>query len=107
MTEADFYEELAGGAQHLTRARRKALRMCLDCWDESFASLPPDVRALALRGAIHQEYGFAIITFVLITVIAAAISWAIERFLDWRFPKNGVEIPYRIKAIAALKRAIE
>lgn len=35
--------------------------------------------------------GFAILTFLAITIAAAIISWLVQRWLDYRFPKEQLE----------------
>lgn len=39
------------------------------------------------NGADNRD-GFAIMTFLLVTIAAAVISWLIQRWLDNRFPKE-------------------
>lgn len=36
--------------------------------------------------------GFAILTFLAITIAAAVISWLVQRWLDYRFPKEQLEL---------------
>jgi len=39
------------------------------------------------RNTITDGEGFAILTFLAVTIAAAVISWLIQRWLDNRFPK--------------------
>lgn len=40
---------------------------------------------------IDGREGFAILTFLAVTIAAAVISWLIQRWLDNRFPKEQLE----------------
>lgn len=43
------------------------------------------------RNETRDGEGFAILTFLLITIAAAVISWLVQRWLDNRFPKEQLE----------------
>lgn len=43
------------------------------------------------RNQVRDGEGFAVLTFLLVTVAAAVISWLIQRWLDYKFPKEQLE----------------
>lgn len=43
------------------------------------------------RNRVTNGEGFAILTFLLVTIAAAVISWLIQRWLDNRFPKEQLD----------------
>lgn len=89
MNVYDFQEIVSGGAGNLTDRRRKALAACVKCWDESLVNSDPKVRKAVLRRRVEQElYGNPLLLYLAFVILSAAITWAIERFLDWRFPKD-------------------
>lgn len=100
----DLQEDIAGGAVNLNGRRRKALAACVKCWDESLSSSDPKVRKAILRSRVEQElYGNPLLLYLAFVVLSAAITWAIERFLDWRFPKDEMFHEWRAKILAGVK----
>lgn len=43
------------------------------------------------RNEVRDGEGFAILTFLAITIAAAVISWLVQRWLDNRFPKEELD----------------
>lgn len=43
------------------------------------------------RNSVRDGEGFAILTFLAVTIAAAVISWLIQRWLDNHFPKAQLE----------------
>lgn len=43
------------------------------------------------RNDVTEGDGFAILTFLLVTIAAAVISWLIQRWLDNHFPKEQLD----------------
>lgn len=89
-------DEIAGDARYPSARHRTALYLALECWGRELDEQPDWGRAsLAsrIRDQWRQElsddgYGIVMISFLLITVLAAAISWAVQRLLDWLYPNN-------------------
>lgn len=43
------------------------------------------------RNQVRDGEGFVLLTFLLVTVAAAVISWLIQRWLDYQFPREQLE----------------
>lgn len=91
-------DEMIGAKKVPTRWHRPALELAIEFWGYELAE-QPDHGKESLRQRVKQAYvarlqddgyGFAVITFLLITVLAAAISWGVQRLLDWLYPENRI-----------------
>ena len=52
-----------------------------------------------------EEYGFFIVALIFLTVLGAALSWAVERFLDWLFPAGVGASGHRRDRVIELRTA--
>jgi hypothetical protein len=96
MTFARFADEL--GAD--TRRKRRALASALRTWDNSLLSLPraeaEQVLIERTRGNYARDYGNPLLIFILLTLVGAAISWAVQKLLDRWFPHGVCEVVHDI-----------
>ena len=103
--------DILDGAAYPSRRHETALYLAVECWslelDEqpNFGreSLASRIKARWKQDLQDDGYGFVVVTFLLITALAAAISWAIERLLDWLYPK-GALLKRRLERLLAAKR---
>jgi hypothetical protein len=86
MNFARFADQL--GAD--TPRKRRALGYVLRAWDDSLLTLPRDraeeVLTERARDDYTSGYGNPLMIFFLLTIIGAAISWAVQRLLDRWYP---------------------
>ena len=93
-----FLSEVNGSAIFPSDRHRTALELAVSQWgrelDEQDGHGAEPLRqrtkqaygARLGEGGRDRKYGFAILSFLLITMLAAAISWAVERLLTWLYP---------------------
>lgn len=69
-----------------------ALIACAEAFDTTYggrkstgARLKKNAKA-RYHELLSEQYGSVIVLFILLTVAGAALSWAVERMLDWLFP---------------------
>lgn len=107
--------EIMDGASYPSDRHRTALYLAVEQWGRELdeqpdcgrASLRQRVKAAYKLDLQDGGYGFAIITFLLITVLAAAISWAVERLLSWLYPplSGGMASVARIERLLCARAA--
>jgi hypothetical protein len=93
-TMSGFLSEIMDGAPFPSDRHRVALELAVRQWGRELdeqdghgrESLRQRVKQMYKARLGDDGYGFVVITFLLITVLAAAISWAVERLLTWLYP---------------------
>lgn len=78
-----------GDYSPIYNARRDCLLLALDCWREGddAKTLKAKTRE-AWKRRYAKRYGSVVLAFLLMTVIGAALSWAVQRLLDRWFPNH-------------------
>jgi hypothetical protein len=110
-----FLSEVNGSVIFPSEDHRTALELAVSQWgrdldEEKFKgrkSLHERVKQAYKARLRGEGYGFVMITFLLITVLAAAISWAVERLLTWLYPPKtgGMGDAARIERLLCVRRA--
>lgn len=110
-----FLSEIMNGAKFPSGSHRTALELAVRQWGRELDEQDGHGRQ-SLRERVKQAYkarlsddgyGFAVITFLLVTVLAAAISWAVERLLTWLYPPKtgGMASAARIERLLFVRLA--
>lgn len=114
-----FLSEVNGSVIFPSEDHRTALELAVSQWGRELdeeknhgkKSLKVRVkqayRARLGEGGRDRKYGFAVLSFLLITMLAAAISWAVERLLTWLYPPKtgGMGDAARIERLLCVRRA--
>jgi hypothetical protein len=114
-TMSGFLSDINGGAAFPSDRHRTALELAVSQWGRELEEQPDRGRE-SLRLRVKEAYkarmgddgyGFVLVTFLLITVLAAAISWAVERLLTWLYPPKtgGMGDAARIERLLCVRRA--
>lgn len=107
---ANTLDDILDGAAYPSHRHKTALYLAVECWgfeldeqeEHGRESLRTRMHARWKQDMLDDGYSFVVITFLLITVLAAAISWAVQRLLDWLYPK-GVALKRRLDRLLAAK----
>lgn len=70
-------------------ARRECLILGLLCWEPGDTKRQLEAKVeRAWKNRYGQKYGSVVLAFILLTILGAAISWAVQRLLDKWFPHH-------------------